>query len=172
MARIKADKDLDMSKDFIEQINTKSRSMIDGMNDMMWTLNPQNDSMDKTILRMKEYAEALQNTYPVQIQMEVDEAVRLLKTDMKLRHEIFLIFKNTLRSIAETGTATPTLINIDYQSRKILLKIYNGTASFKNTDTEQTIQQIHERAGILNAELDVQTDKGISLILLAPVHQQ
>lgn len=172
MARIKADKDLDMSKDFIEQINTKSRSMIDGMNDMMWTLNPQNDSMDKTILRMKEYAEALQNTYPVQIQMEVDETVRLLKTDMKLRHEIFLIFKTTLRCIAETGSTVPTLINIDYHNRKILLKIYNGATSFENTNAEQAIQQIHERAGVLNAELDIQTDKGISLILLAPVHQQ
>ena len=87
MAKIKADKDVERSKEYIGQISDKSRSMIDSMDDMLWTFNPQNDSMEKTILRMKEYAEAIQNTFPTQVSMEVDEKVNQLKLDMKVRHE-------------------------------------------------------------------------------------
>ena len=141
------------------------------MNDMMWTLDPQNDSMEKTILRMKEYAEGLQNTYPVQIQMEVDEAVRSVKTDMKLRHEIFLIFKSILHFIAEDARNTSTVINIDYVSKKILLKIKNSEADFSDPEGVQTIKQITNRASIIKADIDIQTDKGISLIMLASVNQ-
>ena len=171
MAKIKADKDIDRSKEYIEQINDKSRSMIDGMNDMMWTLDPQNDSMEKTILRMKEYAEGLQNTYPVQIQMEVEEAVKSLKTDMKLRHEIFLIFKSTLHFIAEDAGNALTVINVDYFNKKILLKIRNNGADFSGPGAAQTIKQIINRASIVNADIDIQTDKGISLIMLASLNQ-
>jgi len=56
--------------------------------------------MEKTIRRMKEYAEAIQNTYPTDIIMEVDESIKKLKLDMKIRHGIFLIFKTALHTIA------------------------------------------------------------------------
>jgi signal transduction histidine kinase len=61
MAKIKVDKDAQLSKEYIEQIHIKSRRMIDAMSDMLWTLNPENDTMEKTILRMKQFAEDLQN---------------------------------------------------------------------------------------------------------------
>jgi signal transduction histidine kinase len=165
MAKIKADKEVERAKEYIEQISDKSRTMIDSMNDMLWTLDPLNDSMEKTILRMKEYAEGIQNTYPVQVQMEVDEYVKTLKPGMKVRHEMFLIFKNTLYSIATASKNSTTIINIDHQDKKILLKIQNGEVNFP--EAEQTIQQIKERAKIIDAELDIQNgSKGISLILL------
>jgi signal transduction histidine kinase len=56
MARIKADKDIDRSKEFIEQISHKSHSMILAMDDILWSIDPQNDSMEKSLLRMMEFA--------------------------------------------------------------------------------------------------------------------
>lgn len=167
MAKIKADKEVERSKEYIEQISDKSRTMIDSMNDMLWTLDPMNDNMEKTILRMKEYAEGIQNTYPAHVQMEVDEYVKTLKPGMKVRHEIFLIFKNTLYSIATASKNSTTIINIDHHDKKILLKIQNSEVKFPEADAEQTIKQIKERAKIIDAELDIQNgSKGISLILL------
>ena len=167
MAKIKADKEVERSKEYIEQISDKSRTMIDSMNDMMWTLDPQNDNMEKTILRMKEYAEAIQNTYPAQVQMEVDERVKSLKPGMKVRHEMFLIFKNTLYCIATASNNSTTIINIDHHDKKILLKIQNTEVKLPEADAAQTIEQMKQRAKIMDAELDIQNgSKGISLILL------
>jgi ligand-binding sensor domain-containing protein/signal transduction histidine kinase len=170
MAKIKADKDIERSKEYIEQISDKSRSMIDSMDDMLWTLNPHNDSMEKTILRMKEYAEAIQNSFLIRVQMEADGKVNSLKTDMKLRHEIFLIFKKTLRTIAEKADNSICIINIDYAAKKLLLKIQNNEVTFEGTEAEQTLTEILARAEVIKAELDIQNDsKGISLILLVPL---
>lgn len=90
IAKIKADKDLTKSKEYIDQINTKSRKMMDDMDDILWSIDPANDSMEKTLERMNEFAEGLRNTYECSVQLLVDEKVKSLKMDMKSRHEIFL----------------------------------------------------------------------------------
>ena len=170
MAKIKADSDIERSKDYIEQISDKSRTMIDSMDDILWTLNPQNDSMEKTILRMKEYAEAMQNTYPTDVIMEVDEKIKQLKLDMKVRHEIFFIFKKTLHSIAMNANNSESVINIDHAGKQLLLKIQNNEVKLSGVDAEQAIKEISQRAEQINAELDIQNDsKGISLILAVAV---
>lgn len=170
MAKLKADKDVERSKEYIAQINNKSRSMIDSMDDILWTLNPLNDSMEKTILRMKEYAEAIQSTYPVTVIMEVDEHLKNLKLDMKIHHELFLVFKIMLRITATATSQTETIINIDLSGKKLLMKIQNDAALLTDADTEKAIQEIYQRAAAIKAEADIQNDSsGISLILMVNV---
>ena len=141
--------------------------MIDSMDDMLWTLNPQNDSMEKTILRMKEYAEAIQNTFPTQVSMEVDEKVNQLKLDMKVRHELFLIFKKTLRAIAEEANNSVSMVSIDHAGKKLAIKIQNNEVSFSSAVAQTVSKEIKQRANIINAESDIQNDsKGVSFILL------
>lgn len=170
MAKIKADKDVMRSKEYIDQISEKSRRMSDAMDDMLWSLNPENDSMEKTILRMKEYAEGAQNTYNTNIEMEVDAKVKSVKLDMKARHEFFLIFKEALLSIAEQADdSTTTIINVDFTCGKLSLKIKNSEISLRNNELIRN--EMTQRAKLINAELDFICDKnGISIILLVPLH--
>jgi hypothetical protein len=170
MAKIKVDKDVDRSKEYIGQISDKSSAMIDSMDDMLWTLDPQNDSMEKTILRMKEYAEAIQNTFAIQVQMKVDEQVNQLKPDMKVRHEIFLIFKKVLRAMAEEAVKSVTMITIDHTAKKLLMKIQNSEVNFSTAVKDQIAKEVTQRATAIKAELDIYNDnRGVSFILLVSV---
>lgn len=103
MARIKAGKDPEKSKEYIEQIHTKSHNMIIAMDDMLWSINPENDNMVKTTDRMREYIDALRNRYGVNIEMAVDKKVEALELNMRLRHEAFLLFKEGLKNLVTVG---------------------------------------------------------------------
>ncbi|HUR10961.1 MAG TPA: two-component regulator propeller domain-containing protein, partial [Flavitalea sp.] len=83
MAKIKADKDIGRAKEYIDQINDKSRKMITAMDDMLWSIEPGNDSMEKTLDRMKEYAEILHHKTGIPIDFTIDEKVRILEPGMK-----------------------------------------------------------------------------------------
>ena len=95
------------------------------MDDMLWSLDPDNDYMEKTILRMRESAEGLQHTYGTEIQIEIDEKVKSIKMDMRTRHELFLIFKEALRTVA-SNSGSGSLVNADLSGGKLLVKIHNG----------------------------------------------
>jgi len=143
--------------------------MSDAMDDMLWSLNPENDSMEKTILRMKECAEGVQHTYNTNIEMEVDPKVKSVRLDMKARHEFFLIFKEALLSIAERADGSSSIINVDLSGNKLSLKIKNSEVNLSSN--EQARKEMAQRAKLINSELDVLCDKnGISIILLVPVH--
>jgi signal transduction histidine kinase len=77
MARIKADREPQKSKEYIEQIHAKSNNMIIVMDDMLWSLSPDNDSMKKTVERMLEYIDELKNKHAVDITMVVDKKGRI-----------------------------------------------------------------------------------------------
>jgi ligand-binding sensor domain-containing protein len=172
MAKIKADKDIDRSKEFIDQISTKSHNMIIAMDDILWSIDPENDTMEKSLLRMMEFADALKNRHGGSIELALDKKVRDLKLDMKTRHEVFIIFKEALRKIVQYSGGRETLIHIDLFRNKLSMKLQDATASIdKNTAaTDNAIKEMSTRSATIAADLDVQYDKnGIAIILLVPV---
>ena len=168
MAKIKADRDVNRSKEYIDQISDKSRKMMESMDDMLWSLDPANDNMEKTILRMKEFAEGLQNDHALDIQMEIDNDVLSVKAGMKIRHELFLIFKEALTVIAKCGTASQCIINIDKEASNLSLKIYDRSATLDttNTDVVHAVNEMEKRALLINASLDIQTDHTATSVIL------
>lgn len=166
------DKDIVKSKEYIDQIDTKSRRMIDDMDDMLWSIDPQNDNMQKTIDRMNEFTEGLQNTHGCSIQLVIDRKVHSLKLDMKTRHEIFFIFKEALNNIIQHSDCADSVVNIDLVKSSLLLKIHdNGiNMDIKSILNKNEIKETQKRARLLNAVLDIKSDKrGTTMILKVPV---
>lgn len=172
MAKIKADKDIDRSKEYIDQISIKSHNMIIAMDDILWSVDPQNDSMEKTILRMMEYTDSLKNRFTASIELTVDKKVQALKLDMKIRHEFFLIFKEGLKMIVQYADGRNTLINIDLFKNRLSLKLQDASARLDTNlpEIESLIRSINNRASALHAESDIQYDRsGIAVLLMVPV---
>lgn len=172
IAKIKADKDITKSKEYIDQISEKSRRMIDSLDDMMWSIDPSNDSMEKTIARMKEFSEGVEKTHGLKINLQVERKVEKLKIDMKTRHELFLIFKDALNCLTQTFSARNAIITIDMEKGKLALKLQAGRlhADIERVNNCEYLADIHQRAERINAFLDIQNDrKTTSVILEVPV---
>jgi len=171
MARMKADKDIPKAKELIEQISNKSNDMMIAMDDILWVIDPANDSMEKTLLRMSEFIDALRNRYEAEIDMHVDEKVKDLKLDMKGRHGFFFIFKTALRCMVQYSGARQTLINIDLQHDRLCLKMH-GTTTIKSTNSNafRCMEEMKMHAESIHAELDMENEKGNgNIMLMMPV---
>lgn len=172
MARIKADKDIDRSKEFIEQISQKSHNMIEAMDDILWSIDPKNDSMERSLLRMMEWADAMKNQFGGQVELALDKRIRTLRLDMKTRHDLFLIFKESLRLMIAHAGGRETLVHVDLFKNKLSMRVQDATAALdKNVQAiESSIRIINEKAALINADVDVQSEKnGITILLLVPV---
>lgn len=167
MARIKADKDPEKSKEFIEQIHGKSHTMIIAMDDMLWSIDPENDSMEKTVLRLNEFIAAQNNRNNSHYELQVDERILKLKLNMQLRHETFLLFKETIS----------VLIKAKVQQCRIFIGLEKGsimyTAEFSNEgcDMQQLTNVLHSnemtrRHHSLEAGVDTNFHKNHSILTL------
>lgn len=168
MARIKADKDLDRSKEYIQQISDKSNRMIVAMDDILWSIEPENDSMEKSLLRMREFIDALKNRYNANIVLVADRQPVRVSLDMKKRHEFFIIFKEALRSVVQLAEGRDTLIHLDLSKNKLVLKLQDASANPYNQQAslDESIKDIKNRAEQIDAETDIQYDqRGIAMII-------
>ena len=167
IARLKSDREPQRAKEYLEQIHSKSHNMIIAMDDMLWSLDPQNDTMDKTINRIKEFTDALMHRHGVLIELLIDKKVEKLELNMKLRHEAFLLFKEGLRSLVTAGTRL-CIVHLTAERAKLLF-----TIEFENEgcDMQQLNNLLHRRdmearLHVLKAKLNVQVHKSRSVFSL------
>ena len=167
MAKLKAEKDPHKSKEYFEQIHAKSHNMIISMDDMLWSINPENDSMSKTAERMHEYVDALKNRHQVNIDILVDKDVESLRLNMKLRHDAFILFKDGIKTVIQAG-AKNCKVHIGCE-RSVLL--YTMQFDNKGCDMQQlnnlfNSHDMERRLAAINARLKVQLHKSTSLFEL------
>jgi signal transduction histidine kinase len=167
IARLKSDREPQRAKEYLEQIHTKSHNMIIAMDDMLWSLDPQNDAMDKTISRVKEFADALMHRHGVLIELLIDKKVERLELNMKLRHEAFLLFKEGLRNLVMAGTKL-CIVHLTTERNKLLFTIEfeNEGCDMKQLNNLLRRRDMEDRLHALKAKLHVQVHKSRSVFLL------
>jgi glucose-6-phosphate-specific signal transduction histidine kinase len=143
------------------------------MEDILWSLDPANDSMERSLLRMREYTDSLETHYTASIEFHVDKNVTAINLDMKKRLEFLILFKESLKAIVQYAHGRQTHITLSLSGNKLLqLNIQDTTA---HTDTsspelEKLIKELYNRSAYINAEADIQRDhKGMAIILLVPM---
>lgn len=167
MAKLKADKDIDKSKEFIEQIHGKSHTMMVAMGDMLWSIDPANDSMEKTILRMQEFIEAVSNRHGVHISMLMDEKVKKLNLNMQLRHDAFILFRESIRKIVAAGVKD-CRVHIAFEKNNILFTVQcnNETCDLQQLNNLLQSTEMEQRVRAIRASLHTEVHKSNTMLMV------
>ncbi|WP_018616245.1 ligand-binding sensor domain-containing protein [Segetibacter koreensis] len=165
IAKIKADKNIEQSKEYIQQISAKSRYMTEAMDDIMWSINPENDSMKKTVIRMKELTEGTSSVYEKNIELIVGEKVETLELDMKVRHELFFFYKEAITFLVHNVSCQQIFVNIKQMKPKFIIEII--CECLQANDLKMAFERlVQKRVEALPATIDVLADtKSFSAVL-------
>jgi ligand-binding sensor domain-containing protein/two-component sensor histidine kinase len=105
----------------LEMIGDSSRKVIDTMSDIVWAINPDNDSFENIILRMRSLAFNLLRAKNIEFTFRADEKLNHIKLSMETRRNFFLIFKESLNNLVKYSEAT--LVSIQLFSEDSLVKL-------------------------------------------------
>jgi ligand-binding sensor domain-containing protein len=156
MANLKAEQDLQKSKEFMAQIHSKSNKVIDAMNDMLWGIAPENDSMKQTLLRMEELVQRLQNRHDAQIDMLIEAEVKTLNLDMRKRYGIFLLFKEGVKGLLSVCPQGYRL-HVFVEKKDWVFTAYCEQADYDTVALNNLISRsdLRQRILALNAQIQV-----------------
>ncbi len=169
IAGIKANTQPEQSKDYIHEIKNKSRYMVTAMNDVLWSIDPMNDSMEKTLNRIQEFTQEISAKSRRIVNVNMDPGMGKLKIDMKKRMEFLLIYKAALTNLVEILKAEETDVQIDYVKKMLQLRIFSTAANYNrlNPALSANHEEMKARAAAAGAVLDVQNDEAGTAILLS-----
>src|ERR1041385_6621591 len=113
----------------LENISQVSRSLLDSMNDIVWSIKPENDALEQTILRMEDYAVELLSEKGIDLHVRIPDRFKALKLPMAARRNLFLIFKEAIGNVLKHARATQVDVTIS-----------SGHAGKKSSDLSLSIK--------------------------------
>ncbi len=160
----------------LERIAETSRSLLDKMNDIVWAINPENDTLENLLLRMKEVAVGLLDASDIRCELHFPDRVPPERLSMSARRDLFLIYKEIVHNVVKHSAASRAVITVAVRpERKPSLSI-EVRDDGKGFDLEQVrrgngLNNIEQRARMIRATVDYSTaeGKGTTVTLLLPL---
>lgn len=173
MAKMKADNEPEKSKEFIEQIHSKSQNMTLAMDDILWSIDPGNDNMRNFMLRLTEYIETLQNRYNTTVDVLIDKKAEDLQLNMEKRKDVFWLFKSGITNVVKSG-GTNNRIHITFEKPHLVytLEFNTGKADMLQINNLRQRKELSDKLEGVGARLSFEEhNQNASFVLKIPVKQ-
>jgi len=173
MARIKVHTDIQKTGEYIEKISDNSTRMMEAMDDIVWSINPTNDSMQKITARMREFANGVLEARDIEFGFQVDEGIMDLKLNPEARRDFFLIFKEAINNLAKYAQCKHAWASVRLQDSWLVMIIEDDGRGFdvESADGGNGLVNMKKRAQSLRGNIEILSRplKGTQVILEFPV---
>ncbi|MDF2191037.1 two-component regulator propeller domain-containing protein [Paraflavitalea sp. CAU 1676] len=173
MAKMKVDKDSEKTSEYLTKISDNSSRMMEAMDDIVWSINPMNDNMQRIAARMREFATGVLEARNIDFTFRVDEEVQNLKLDMEARRDFFLLFKEAVNNLAKYSQCQHATIDISIIKERLIMKIMDDGVGFdvQQADSGNGLYNMRKRAQSLNGSLAIESSpgKGTKVLLDVPL---
>ena len=147
---------------FLHRISDEVTASGQALNDIIWSVNTQNDSMGQTLSRMRRYAAELFDHSPTSCHLNFDENVEGKKLNMEQRRDVYLIYKESINNIYKHALAKNVWIDVQLHKGKLHLKIKDDGKGFDSsvTTNRNGLKNIRSRTGKWKGDVNIKTGPG------------
>ncbi|WP_109694895.1 sensor histidine kinase [Chitinophaga deserti] len=173
MAGKSADRgDMVKTRDFISKIGESTTRMMESMDDIVWSINPLNDSTPRVIARMREFTTSVLEARGIGFSFTIDDKIYNRKLQLENRHDFFMIYKETITNIAKYAQCTFADIRIQLRKGQLVLRVQDNGVGFNVNEAGDGdgLMNMQRRAYRMNGQFSIQSQlgKGTVVTLMFP----
>lgn len=173
MARHHADRDdMDKTREFLVKIGESTTRMMEGMDDIVWSINPLNDNTQRVIARMREFTTGVLEARQIAFAFSADEKIFNRKLRLESRHDFFMIYKETITNIAKYSRCNFADIRVQLRKGQLVLRVQDDGVGFNVSEANEGdgLMNMQRRAYRMNGQLSIQSHigKGTVITLMFP----
>lgn len=154
----------------LDEIISVSKNSADDIRDIIWFVNPQHDSGDDLLLKMKSTASKF--LFDIKYKFETSAEISS-NLDIWTRRNIFLIYKEILNNICKHSQAKDVAIKMTEDSGTLILKVSDDGVGFNLTNNfdGDGLRSIQKRAEQIRAKVEIisEPNKGTEIVLAIPL---
>ncbi len=160
-------------EEIFSRIGHTSKRMIDLMDDIVWSVNPDNDRFSNMLVRMREYAVEMLESKNIDFSFHIAKEIDELRIPMQLRKDYFLIFKEAVNNLAKYSGCSNADISIEKINRNIVTVIADNGKGFdaQIINSGNGLKNMQQRAAAIKGKLNIKTaeGEGTTITLSIPV---
>lgn len=125
----------DKARQQLESISQSSRELVDNLQDIIWVLNPKNDTLESLAAYIREYALKFFEPFGINLLFQYPDKFPDIRLSEETRRNIFLVVKETLNNTAKHAWCNRVTIVLASGGSSVSLTI---TDDGKGFDIEKT----------------------------------
>jgi signal transduction histidine kinase/ligand-binding sensor domain-containing protein len=115
----------------LENISYSSRELVDNLQNIIWVLNPKNDSLENLSAYVREYALKFFDSTNVDVHFNYPQQIPSIKLSEEQRRNIFMVIKETLNNIAKHSCCNTIFIELTIDKKQLQVKIKDDGKGFE-----------------------------------------
>ncbi|CAN5554078.1 hypothetical protein BH10BAC2_BH10BAC2_40810 [soil metagenome] len=147
--------------------------MVNKLNDIVWLVNPEQDSLQKLIQRLEEYAGEMAMIKNMQVKVIVPDNIHTINLPVEHRRNIYLFCKEAINNAVKYSNASLLELTIKEIDDKLEFAVTDNGKGFDTTIVKRGngLDNMQKRADEIGALLALHTkqNKGTSVSLQCPV---
>ena len=142
-------------------IGENSRDILNSMDDIIWSVNPQDDSLTNLTVRLREYAIPICESRGIDISMNIEDITVKTKLGMDERRNIYLITKEAINNAVKHSGCTALSVIFSVTGKYIEVSITDNGHGFdpSSPTSRNGVKNMKRRALQIDSELDITSDK-------------
>ena len=146
------------AEQMVGKISEDARQMLESMDDIVWTINPRNDSMQHLFTRLREYAKPLAESKEIALDFATDAQVESLSLPLQVRQNVYLIVKEALNNAFKYAQASQINVEFRGQSDEWNVAVVDNGVGFD-------VEAVNSRNGLKNMKKRAEEIGGTLLIM-------
>lgn len=153
--------------DSLEKISDRTGRLLDNMNDIIWSVKPENDSLESIISRMREYASTILEAKKISFAFDFPEHPGNETLSLDIKNNIFMIYKEAINNCAKYSECTHVNIRFAFQQGKFELVIADNGKGFREEALPETgsiggngLLNMKKRASESGGQLEIKSSPG------------
>lgn len=146
-----------------------SAQMVDKLSDIVWLINPEQDSLQKLVTRLEEYARDMAAIKNMQVKISVPEKIANIDLPVESRRNIYLFCKEAINNAVKYSNASLLELTIRETEGKLEFSVRDNGKGFDAVMVRRGngLENMQKRADEIGAKLVLQSkeNEGASVSL-------
>ncbi len=125
--------DPEKAQPFLQRISEEVQTSSQAMDDIIWSVNSRNDSLQETMARMRRYAAELFDNSDIDCHLQLEENAGDKKLSMEQRRDVYLIYKEALNNIHKHAGASNVWVDVAQNHNYLFIKISDDGKGFNTS---------------------------------------
>lgn len=160
--------------EYLRYIKDNVNQVIGSLDDLVWSINPKNDTTGQFINRMKDYAFPLLKAARIQCHFHYDPKLVSLKLNLLTKRHLYLLFKEVVNNVAKHAFCRNCTIEFVHDQGNLRLIVKDDGQGFNVVEVDgdgNGLSSMQERVRLLNGEMEIRsvTREGSQVAVTIPL---
>jgi signal transduction histidine kinase len=162
------------NKEYLDAIQQHSKEITGKLDDLIWSINPRNDSFEKLISRMHSYALPVLQAKNIACTFTYNDSLLKEKLLVQVKQNLYLVFKELVNNIVKHSGAKNCFVNLTCRDNLIILSVKDDGKGYSlNNEAREGngIINIKERVEKMHGYIEIQSagQTGCSVFVYVPL---